>query len=61
MRNDIETHGACILVVDDDAILASALKGFLTREKYCVEVAQSAAEALSITETNPGFRSPLWI
>ena len=32
-----------ILVVDDDAMLASALKGFLTREKYSVEVARSAA------------------
>ncbi len=53
MKNGIETHGACILVVDDDAILGSALKGFLTREKYCVEVAQSAAEALAILEADP--------
>ena len=49
----METHGASILVVDDDAMLASALKGFLTREKYSVEVARSAAEALSILEMNP--------
>jgi DNA-binding NtrC family response regulator len=53
LKNDIETHGTCILVVDDDAILGSALKGFLIGEKYCVEVAQSAAEALSILEANP--------
>jgi DNA-binding NtrC family response regulator len=49
----METHGASILVVDDDAILASALRGFLKREKYSVEVARSAAEALSILELNP--------
>jgi DNA-binding NtrC family response regulator len=53
VKDGNETHGACILVVDDDAILGSALKGFLTRERYCVEVAQSAAEALSTLEANP--------
>ncbi|MBI1898074.1 MAG: sigma-54-dependent Fis family transcriptional regulator [Acidobacteria bacterium] len=42
-----------ILVVDDDAGLAATLKEFLAREGYQVEVAQSAAEALSIQEANP--------
>jgi DNA-binding NtrC family response regulator len=48
-----EPRGACILVVDDDANLASTLKEFLAREGYCVEVALSAGEALSIQQSNP--------
>jgi two-component system NtrC family response regulator len=48
-----ETHGAGILVVDDDASLASTLKEFLAGEGYSVEVALSAAEALAIHTANP--------
>lgn len=46
-------HGPPILVVDDDASLASTLKEFLSREGYAVEVAQSGAEALAIQAANP--------
>lgn len=53
MNSGAETRGACILVVDDDANLASTLKEFLASEGYCVEVAFSAGEALSIQESNP--------
>ena len=42
-----------ILVVDDDASLASTLKEFLVREGYSVEVALSAAEAQAIQAANP--------
>ena len=55
MKTGTETRGASILVVDDDASLASTLKEFLVREGYSVEVALSAAEALSIQEANPGI------
>jgi two-component system NtrC family response regulator len=48
-----ETHGAGILVVDDDASLASTLREFLAGEGYRVEVALSAAEALAIQTANP--------
>jgi DNA-binding NtrC family response regulator len=48
-----ETRSASILVVDDDAGLASTLKEFLTSEGYCVEVALSAAEAMAIHAANP--------
>ena len=51
MKN--EARGAAILVVDDDASLASTLKEFLSREGYQVEMAQSAAEALAIYAANP--------
>src|ERR1039458_3034392 len=55
VKTGTETRGASILVVDDDASLASTLKEFLTREGYSVEVARSAAEALSIQQANPGI------
>jgi DNA-binding NtrC family response regulator len=48
-----ETRGAAILVVDDDASLASTLKDFLVREGYGVEVALSPAEALAVQASNP--------
>ena len=44
---------ATILVVDDDASMARTLEEFLTREGYTAEVAQSAAEAMEISERNP--------
>jgi len=53
MKNGNETGGPAILVVDDDASLGSTLKEFLSREGYRVEVAQSAAEALTIHAANP--------
>jgi DNA-binding NtrC family response regulator len=55
VKTGTETRGASILVVDDDASLASTLKEFLAREGYSVEVALSAAEALSIQQANPGI------
>jgi len=45
-------QGPSILVVDDDASLGAALKEFLAREGYDVEVAQSGAEALAIHASN---------
>jgi len=45
--------GAGILVVDDDASLASTLQQFLVREGYNVEVAHSATEALAVHSANP--------
>jgi len=48
-----ESRGAAILVVDDDASLASTLKDFLAREGYGVEVALSPAEALAVQAANP--------
>ena len=53
MRAPVATRPANILVVDDDAGLASTLQEFLQREGYVVEVALSAAEALAIQERNP--------
>jgi DNA-binding NtrC family response regulator len=53
VKTGIETHGAGILVVDDDASLASTLREFLAGEGYSVEVALSAAEALAIHTANP--------
>ena len=53
VKTGTETRGSSILVVDDDASLASALKEFLAHEGYFVEVALSAAEALSIQAANP--------
>lgn len=46
-------HGSDILVVDDDATLASTLREFLSGEGYSVEVAFSAAEALGVQAVNP--------
>jgi len=45
--------GAGILVVDDDASLASTLQEFLAREGYNVAVARSASEALALYSANP--------
>jgi len=42
-----------ILIVDDDAILATTLRDFLQEEGYPVEFALSAAEALAVQERNP--------
>lgn len=53
MKTGTETRGATILVVDDDASLASTLKDFLVREGYGVEVALSPAEALAVQAANP--------
>jgi DNA-binding NtrC family response regulator len=53
MKAEAEAHGGGILVVDDDANLASTLKEFLTREGYHVELASSAAEALAVQQANP--------
>jgi DNA-binding NtrC family response regulator len=53
MKTPREAHGPLILVVDDDAGLAASLKELLAREGYCVETAQSAAEALAIHAEKP--------
>lgn len=53
MKTGNEARGAGILVVDDDASLASTLREFLAGEGYRVEVALSAAEALAIHTANP--------
>jgi DNA-binding NtrC family response regulator len=50
-----ESHGASILVVDDDPNLAGTLRDFLTHDGYSVEVANSGAEALAIQQANPGI------
>lgn len=42
-----------ILVVDDDAELAGALREFLEQDGYAVEVALSAGEALSVLQAHP--------
>ncbi|MBI1749319.1 MAG: sigma-54-dependent Fis family transcriptional regulator [Acidobacteria bacterium] len=42
-----------ILVVDDDATMASTLHEFLEQEGYAVEVALTASEALALQERNP--------
>ena len=55
MKPGIETRGASLLVVDDDPNLASTLQEFLTAEGYNVEVALSAAEALSIQQAHPNL------
>jgi DNA-binding NtrC family response regulator len=49
------TSPCAILVVDDDAELASTLQEFLQREGYTVESALSAAEALALQERNPNL------
>ena len=53
MKTPRDTQGPLILVVDDDAGLAASLKELLTGEGYCVETAQSAAEALAIHAEKP--------
>ena len=53
MKTANEPRCPGILVVDDDASLASTLKEFLEREGYAVEVALSAAEAMAIQAANP--------
>jgi len=53
MNAPTTTHTSGILVVDDDAGLASTLQEFLQQEGYPVEVALSAAEALTLQERNP--------
>jgi len=51
-----ETTRPCsILIVDDDARLASTLQEFLQEEGYTVEVALSGAEALAVQERNPSL------
>ena len=55
MKTAPETRGPSILVVDDDASLASTLREFLAHEGYSVEVALSAAEALSIQASRCGI------
>jgi DNA-binding NtrC family response regulator len=51
---DQETpHPWGILIVDDDASLASALQDFLRHEGYLAEVALSAVEAMAVLERNP--------
>ena len=48
-------HPPSILVVDDDASLANALRDFLLGEDYSVEVALSGEEALSLQANTPGI------
>ncbi|MFB3916612.1 MAG: sigma-54-dependent transcriptional regulator [Terriglobales bacterium] len=48
-----------ILVVDDDAGLAGTLKDFLEHDGYAVEVALSAAEAISLLEQNSNLSMAL--
>ena len=52
MKTGNETRGAGILVVDDDASLASTLRDFLVQEGYGVEVALSGAEDRKSTRLN---------
>ena len=47
------TRPGSILVVDDDATMASTLQEFLQQEGYAVGVALSAAEALTLQERDP--------
>ncbi len=55
MKPPSTTRPCGILIVDDDADLASTLGEFLQQEGYAVEVALSAAEALALQERNPYF------
>jgi DNA-binding NtrC family response regulator len=50
---DVTPRSWGILIVDDDASLATTLRDFLQQEGYPVEVALSAAEALAVQERNP--------
>lgn len=52
MKTKAPARPGSILVVDDDAGLATTLEEFLQREGYAVEVALSAAEALALQERN---------
>ena len=47
------TQPCSILVVDDDAEMASTLQEFLQKEGYIAEVAHSAAEAIALLERGP--------
>jgi two-component system response regulator AtoC len=53
VKPQMQPRDARILVVDDDAGLASTLKEFLEGEGYGVEMAFSAAEALAIQANHP--------
>jgi DNA-binding NtrC family response regulator len=53
VKNETRRSRARVLVVDDDASLASTLREFLEREGYAVAVAFSAAEALAVQQANP--------
>jgi two-component system NtrC family response regulator len=55
MNPPTATRTSGILVVDDDAGLAGTLQEFLQQEGYPVEVALSAAEAVTLQERNPHF------
>jgi two-component system, NtrC family, response regulator len=55
MKTAVEARGPRILVVDDDASLASTLKAFLAGEGYAVDVALSGGEALAIQAARPGI------
>lgn len=50
MKQTSTTHSCGILVVDDDASLATTLQEVLQEEGYSVEVALSAAEAIALLE-----------
>ena len=52
-EHDELPHRWGILIVDDDASLATTLQDFLRQEGYSVEIALSAAEALAVHERNP--------
>ncbi len=55
MKDVIANRPCSILVVDDDADLASTLQEFLQQEGYAAEVALSASEALALQEGSPNF------
>lgn len=55
MKAAARPAGSGILVVDDDTALALALRDFLAREGYSVEVAYSAAGALAAQAANPSI------
>ena len=55
MKPAAPTQSPAILVVDDDEAMARTLQEFLHREGYGVEIALSAAEALAVSERNPGI------
>lgn len=52
-EREVTPHSRGVLIVDDDASLATTLRDFLQQEGYVVEVAMSAAEALAVQERNP--------
>lgn len=52
MKTTSTTHSCGILVVDDDANLATTLQEVLQQEGYAVEVALSAAEAIALLESH---------